>query len=192
MIKIGITGGIGSGKSIVSKILLAMNYPVYNSDQEAKRIIRDNPKVRTQLIELFGEEVYINNELNRPFLANIIFNDEVALEKVNNIVHPQVRADFTTFCKAQNSELVFNEAAILFETGGEQQFDKMVLVTADEKLRISRVMKRDSIQEAEVKSRMSKQWSDEKKIPLADKVIINNGKKFLICQVEEIVKSLTA
>ncbi|MCO4813389.1 MAG: dephospho-CoA kinase [Flavobacteriales bacterium] len=190
MIKVGITGGIGSGKSIVSKILTAMNYPVYNSDIEAKRIVQENRKVRSQLIELFGKELYINNQLNRSYLASIIFNDDVALKKVNNIIHPQVRKDFETFCESQNKEIVFNEAAILFETGGEKQFDQMVLVTADEDLRISRVMKRDGIKKSEVQSRIGKQWPDEKKIPLADFVVKNNGKEFLIGQVEELVNSL--
>jgi len=190
MTKIGITGGIGSGKSVVSKILIAMNYPVYNSDKEAKHIINENPLVRNQLIELFGEEVYIQNELNRPFLANIIFNDKVALEKVNNIVHPQVRLDFDIFCKNQNSKLVFNEAAILFETGSEKYYDKMILVTADEELRINRVMNRDNILESDVRARMSEQWSDSKKTPLTDYVIMNNEREFLISQVETMIKSI--
>lgn len=191
MIKIGITGGIGSGKSIVSKILESMNYPVYNSDKEAKRIIKENLEVRKQLIDFFGVEVYANNELNRSYLANIIFNDNTALEKVNSIIHPQVRKDFETYCKVQNTGLIFNEAAILFETGGYKQFDRVVLVTANEQLRINRVMTRDGVKASEVQTRMNKQWSDEKKIPLADFVIKNEEKEFLTIQVEEMVKTLS-
>ena len=191
MIKIGITGGIGSGKSIVSKILESMNYPVYYSDKEAKRIIKENLEVRKQLIDFFGVEVYANNELNRSYLANIIFNDNTALEKVNSIIHPQVRKDFETYCKVQNTGLIFNEAAILFETGGYKQFDRVVLVTANEQLRINRVMTRDGVKASEVQTRMNKQWSDEKKIPLADFVIKNEEKEFLTIQVEEMVKTLS-
>tara|TARA_B110000285_G_scaffold136471_1_gene152844 strand:- start:2787 stop:3365 length:579 start_codon:yes stop_codon:yes gene_type:complete len=191
MIKIGITGGIGSGKSIVSKILESMNYPVYYSDKEAKRTIRDNLEVRKQFIDLFGEELYDNDELNRSYLANIIFNDKKALEKVNNIVHPHVRKDFDTFCETQNTYLVFNEAAIIFETGGDKQFDRVVLVTADEKLRIERVINRDGVKESDVRARINQQWSDDQKIALSDFVIKNNEKEFLITQVEQMVKSLS-
>lgn len=191
MIKVGITGGIGSGKSIVSKILEAMNYPVYHSDKEAKRIINEDLIIRDELIQLFGEEVYTKEGLNRPFLANIIFNDKKALNKVNAIVHPRVRADFDSFCENQNSDIVFNEAAVLFETGGNTKFDRIVLVTADENLRYSRVMKRDGRGEDEVSARMSKQWPDSKKIPLADFVIENNETQLLIKQVEKMIKSFS-
>ncbi|MBL1281174.1 MAG: dephospho-CoA kinase [Fluviicola sp.] len=190
MLKIGITGGIGSGKSLVSKILQSMNFPVFNSDLEARKILTENAAIREELILLFGEEVYTNKELNKGFLANIIFNDEVALTKINTIVHPQVRQAFREFAKVQSSKLVFNEAAIIFESGGHQQLDKTILISAPEALRLERVMKRDNSTKEQVLARMNKQWSDEKKRALADFEIVNDGQEPLVNQIEEVLMQL--
>jgi dephospho-CoA kinase len=190
VIKIGLTGGIGSGKSVVAKILSAMGYPVYYSDVRSKFITETDPEIRTGLIYLFGQEVFDEKGLNRSFLAKMIFNDDEKRLAVNQLIHPKVRADFDHWVEQQNSTIVFNEAAILFETGAYKRFDKNVLVSAPTEVKIKRVIKRDNTFREEVLSRMSKQWSDEKKIPLADIVIINDDRSPLIAQVEKMIVEL--
>ena len=191
MLKVGITGGIGSGKSLVSKILNSMNFPVFDSDTEAKKILIEDKELREELINLFGEEVYTNEELNKPFLANIIFNNDVALQKVNSLIHPKVRQAFTEFASIQKAKIVFNEAAILFESGGHKQLDHVILISAPEELRISRVMNRDNITRAEVSARLSKQWTDDQKRKLTNLEIINDGQRPLVNQIEDILMRLS-
>ena len=190
MLKIGITGGIGSGKSFVSKIIESFGYPVFYSDTAAKEIISTNLHAKEHLISLFGEELFKENKLDKAFFASIIFNDENALQKVSKLIHPLVRLSFEEFSLQQKSSLVFNEAAILFESGGASQFDKIILVQAPEKLRIERVMKRDRTTEKEILSRMEKQWSDEQKLKLSDFVIHNDEKIPLLMQIEKIITEL--
>lgn len=192
MLKVGITGGIGSGKSLVSKILETFSYPVFYSDQVAKDIINNHLEVKAELVQLIGPEVFIGANLNRQYLANIIFNDEKVREQVNAIVHPRVRAAFIDFVQKQESNLVFNEAAILIESEGYRDLDKTVLVIAPEDLRISRVMSRDQISKDEVRSRIQNQWSDTQKIEYADFVIVNNEIEPLLIQVEELVDQLSS
>lgn len=191
MLRVGITGGIGSGKSLVSKILKSMNFPIFNSDSEAKRIITENKELREELITLFGKEVYSNKELNKPFLANIIFNDDIALKKVNALIHPKVRHSFEEFAAIQKSRIVFNEAAILFESGGYELMDHVILITAPEELRITRVMNRDNVSKMEVEARMSKQWSDDQKRKLTNLEIVNDEKRPLVNQIEDILMRLS-
>ena len=188
---VGITGGIGAGKSIIGKMLMSLGYPVFYSDKEAKELMTTSVEIQRNLIDLFGQNAYQNGELNRPFLAQQIFADKSKIQQMNNIVHPAVREHFNNWAKNQNSELVFNEAAILFETGAYKNFDYTILVTADESLRISRVMARDNISEEEVRNRMSKQWSDDKKVELANFVISNNENDLLIPQLNSILEKLT-
>jgi dephospho-CoA kinase len=185
--KIGITGGIGSGKSVVGQILEAMHFPVYYSDQQSKVLVETDIEIREELIKLLGTEVYLDGKLNRPFLTQQLFsNDELRL-KINQIIHPKVRSAFSKWSEKQTSSIVFNEAAILFETGAYQKMDYTILVTAPIDIRIARVMKRDQILLSNVQERMSKQWSDEKKIPLADFVIVNDEVIPLLKQVEAIL-----
>lgn len=191
MLKVGITGGIGSGKSVVSSILKSLGYPVFNSDEISKSIVNADSEVRAELTALFGEDLYLKGELNKVRLAQIIFAEDTAREKVNSIIHPRVREKFDAFVNESNSKIVFNEAAIFFETGAFKKFDKMILVTADDELKIRRVMRRDGLSENDVKARMSKQWTDDKKIPLADFVIINNEQKPLLNQIEKILSELS-
>ena len=172
-------------------MLTSLGYPVFYSDKEAKHLMTTSSEIRSKLIDLFGKQAYLNGELNRPFLAQQIFADKSKIQQMNNIVHPAVRNHFSNWAKNQKSELVFNEAAILFETGAYKNFDYTILVTADESLRISRVMKRDNISEGEVKERMSKQWSDDEKIKLASFVISNNENDLLIPQLNTILQQLT-
>ena len=190
MKKIGITGGIGSGKSVVGQILEAMHFPVYYSDQQSKILVDTDLVIREELIKLLGTEVYLDGKLNRPFLSHQLFsNDELRL-KINQIIHPKVREAFTNWVSKQSSNLVFNEAAILFETGAYKSMDYNILVTAPLELKIERVLKRDNITINEIQDRISKQWSDEDKIPLADFVIVNDEVKPLLKQVEAILKEV--
>jgi dephospho-CoA kinase len=190
MLKIGITGGIGSGKSVVSKLIETIGYPVYNSDNEAKKIINTDTDIRRELIELVGDEVYSDSGLNRDYLAAKIFGNDELREKVNSIIHPRVREGFEEFCSQSNSALVFNEAAILVETGAYKNFDKILLVTAPEVLRVERVMLRDSFSEEQVKARVQKQMTDSEKLAYADYHVINDESKPLIKQVESIIDQL--
>lgn len=192
MLRVGLTGGIGAGKSIVAKVLRSMGYPVFDSDSEAKTIMNHNPTMRSELIAIFGNEVYTEDGLNRPFLAQKIFNDASLKDRVNGLVHPAVRAAFERKALTADTGIIFNEAAILFETGANQQFDAMVLVTAPEALRIQRVMARDNTSEEAVKSRIRNQWSDEKKKELADFEIVNDQVQPLVIQVEEMLEALLA
>ncbi len=190
MKKIGITGGIGSGKSVVGQILEAMHFPVYYSDQQSKILVDTDLVIREELIKLLGTEVYLDGKLNRPFLTQQLFsNDELRL-KINQIIHPKVREAFTNWVSKQSSNLVFNEAAILFETGAYKSMDYNILVTAPLELKIARVLKRDNITINEIQERISKQWSDGEKIPLADFVIVNDEVKPLLKQVEAVLNAL--
>ncbi len=186
---IGVTGGIGSGKSIVGLILSTMGYPVYYSDQEAKWVMNNDTELRKELIAVFGQDAYLDNELNRPFLAEKIFTSPKLKEKINQIVHPKVRKRFSDFVSNSNSPLVFNEAAILFETGGYKDFDATILVVADKEIRIRRVMQRDNATREQVAARMNNQWSDEQKVKLANHVIYNNNTDLIVPQVLSILNT---
>jgi dephospho-CoA kinase len=187
---IGLTGGIGSGKSLVAKVLEAMGYPIYYSDERSRELVDKDQDIKKELTELLGDEVYSDGQLNRSFLAEKLFsNDEVRL-KVNSIIHPRVRAGFALWVSEQRSHVVFNEAAILFETGAYKSFDAMVLVTAPESTKIARVMQRDKCTEASVRERMATQWPDETKIPLADFQLINDDRTPLLKQIEELAEQL--
>lgn len=190
MKRIGITGGIGAGKSLVAEIIKAMGYPVYNSDERAKELTDSNPKIKEGLIHLFGEEIYQNDTLNKFALAQAIFSDESLREKVNALIHPIVREDFNLYTLAQNAELVFNESAILFETGSFKNFDAIILVYAPKELRIKRIMKRDNCSENEVLKRMNSQFSDEEKYQLTEFRVLNDEQTPLLVQVEKIILNL--
>lgn len=187
---IGLTGGIGSGKSTVAKVLESMGYPVFYSDYEAKNIMRSDQELQAEIIAHFGERAYENGLLNRAYLAERIFSTPKDKDVLNQLIHPRVRAKFAEFAESSTSKLVFNEAAILFETGAYSNFDKTLLVTAPEETRITRVMKRDNCSREDVLSRMNNQWSDEQKIPLADYVVKNGDQDAVLDQIEKIVSSL--
>lgn len=191
MKRIGITGGIGAGKSLVAEIIKAMGYPVYNSDERAKELTESNPKIKEGLIHLFGEEIYQNDTLNKFALAQAIFSDESLREKVNALIHPIVREDFNLWALAQNYSLVFNESAILFETGSFKNFDAIILVYAPKELRIKRIMKRDNCSENEVLKRMNSQFSDEEKYQLTEFRVLNDEQTPLLKQVEQIILSFS-
>lgn len=190
MKKVGITGGIGSGKSVVGRVLEAMNFPVYYSDEASKELVDTDQKIKEELITLLGTEVYLNGKLNRPFLASVIFQNDELRMKVNQIIHPKVREAFVNWTNKQSSPLVFNEASILFETGAYKTMDATLLVTAPVDLKVMRVMERDKSSMESVLERMSKQWSDEQKIPLADYVLKNDEETSLIVQIENMLEEL--
>ena len=171
---VGLTGGIGSGKTTVAKMFASFGIPIYNSDEEAKKLADTLENIRGQLLDLLGDETYKNSKLDRKFMANKIFNDKQLLQKVNAIIHPEVGKHFQKWAAAQHSPYVIKEAAILFESGSHVFCDVVIMVTAPEQERIKRVMERDGVSEKDVKARMDNQWSDAKKIELSDFVIENN------------------
>lgn len=187
MKKIGVTGGIGSGKTLVCSIIEHLGFPVFYSDKVAKTILDEDEELKFEMISIFGMDVYLNNQLNRPYLAQKIFSDKQNVGKVNALVHPRVRKSFDQWAAKQKSNLVFNEAAILFETGAYKNFDATILVTAPEELRIRRVQKRDETSESEIISRIKNQWTEEQKIPLATYVIQNDDQHAILEQVERII-----
>lgn len=188
---IGITGGIGSGKSTVCKIFKLLGVPVFEADSVAKSLINSNADIIKGLIRLLGKSIYdTNNKVNRKMLAKFIFNDDTLLEKVNQLIHPAVRSEFLNWQKQQNSEYIIHEAAILFESGFYKMMDFTILVSAPEDMRIKRVTKRDKVLSELVLSRISKQWSDEKKRTLASIELVNDNKNLLIPQILEIDKNV--
>lgn len=190
MKKIGLTGGIGAGKSYVAKILQLMNYPVFNSDVSAKEIMNSNTEIIEILTEKYGYECYQNGQLNRPFLASIIFSNEEEKNFINGLIHPRVRQAFDNFADSYPDKIVFNEAAILFETGAHKNFDATILVTAPKELRIERVMYRDGVSREQIEARMKNQWDEEKKIELADFVLVNDEKQSILLQLNWILNQL--
>lgn len=190
MKRIGLTGGIGSGKTYIAGILEKMGYPVYYSDAQSKVLTDTHPLIREKLIARFGREIYTAQGLNRKVLAELIFASEEHRLFVNELIHPLVRNNFEHWCSEQRSPIVFNEAAILFETGAYRQFDGTLLVVAPLELRIERVMQRDRCSQKEVEERMKSQWSDDQKIPLATAVITSDGKFPLVSQIERSVQTL--
>lgn len=192
MKKIGITGGIGSGKSYVSDIIKSMGFPVYHSDESAKSLMESNQEIKEGLLLLFGDSIYEKGELNKKKLAELIFESLELREKVNAIVHPIVRADFAQWANNQSQEIVFNEVAILFETGAHHFFDATLLVISPKDLRIQRVMKRDNCTREEVLIRMAAQWSDEQKSSLATFQINNDSVSPLLIQVEKVLEKISA
>ena len=186
MMIVGITGGIGCGKSTVARIFETLEIAVYNSDIRSKVLLNTKAELKTSLIAEFGKEIYTATGINRSYFASLIFNNKDKLARSNQIIHPFVRKDFEDWVKVQTSSYVIKESAILFETGIYQQLDKTILVTAPEKLRINRVMKREHIPVKVVLERINNQWKDVKKEALADYVIVNDETQLLLPQVLEI------
>jgi dephospho-CoA kinase len=190
-IKVGLTGGIGSGKSTVCNIFRILGVPVFQADNVGKELLNKNEKVKAEIIRLFGEEIYRNDgTVDRKKLAEIIFNDEIQLRKVNKIVHPEVRKEYKKWLEKQNAAYVIHEAAILFESGFYKMMEFTILVTAPEQQRIEWVMKRDGATEKQVRERMARQWPEEKKQKLADVVLHNNNKDLIIPEIIKLDKSL--
>ena len=191
MIKVGITGGIGSGKSVVCSVFDKLGIPVFSADNAAIALMEKNQLVKTRLIALLGNDIYLKNgALDRKKMAGIIFNDQIVLRKVNEIVHPAVRNEFNSWAEKQTSVYVVQEAAILFESGQTGFFDKIVLVIAPLEMRIERVMQRDNTTRDKVLERMKNQWPDTKKIEQSDFVVLNDNSAMVLPQILEIHQKL--
>jgi len=170
---IGLTGGIGSGKSTVARMFGELGIAVYIADDAAKKIMHQK-EIKEKIILLLGEEAFVENKLNKKFIANKVFQDNALLEQLNAIVHPVVAIHFSEWVQSQKGPYVIKEAAILFENGGYKQCDHTILVKANKNLRLKRVLNRDKSTVSEVEARMKNQWADAKKEKLADFVIENN------------------
>ncbi|WP_294629258.1 dephospho-CoA kinase [uncultured Bacteroides sp.] len=191
-IKIGITGGIGSGKSVVSKLLEMMGIPVYISDAEAKRITNTNEEIRRELCALVGQEVFCNGELNRPLLASYMFGNAEHVKQVNGIIHPRVKEDFRRWTlRWGDKPLVGMESAILIESGFRSEVDFLLTVYAPLEVRVERAVRRDGSSRELVMKRIEAQMSDEIKRNQADFVITNDGETPLIPQVLELISLLS-
>ena len=172
---IGLTGGIGSGKSTISKEFKCNSIPVYDSDTRAKILMNSSKVLKAKLIEFFGSSAYSNGFLNKKYISNLIFNDSSALNKINSIVHPEVFDDFINWKSRLNNDFVIYESALVFESGSYKLNDYNILVISDINKRIERVTKRDNVKKDDVLLKMNNQWPDQKKIPLADYVFENSS-----------------
>ena len=173
MIRVGLTGGIGSGKSTVAGFFRALGIPVYDSDLRARDLMQHDEGLRNGIEQLLGKSAYRDGLLDRNHIASMVFEDQGLLQRLNALVHPAVRSDFENWSGEQDTPYVIQEAAILIENGAYRDLDRMILVTAPVEERIRRVMERDTVNREAVLSRMRNQWSDADKIPLADFVIEN-------------------
>jgi len=183
---VGLTGGIGSGKTTVAKQFMALGIPVYIADEEAKKLMVTSKIMQRKLIQLFGNEAYVDNKLNKPFIATIIFNDKTFLQKMNAIVHPRVANHFKKWVLKQKAPYVIKEVAILFENNGYKQCDYVITVTAPLEVRIERVLKRDNTTKEKVKAIIKNQWTDDEKVKRSHFVISNTDLESTKTQVTKI------
>ena len=190
MMWVGLTGGIGSGKTTVASIFKQLGVPVYPADERTKELYAESHALREGMMDLLGPECYQGNELQTALVAQKVFGRPELLAHLNALVHPVVGADFEAWANRQSGPYLLEEAAILFETGIYRRMDCNILVTAPEEVRMHRVMKRSGLSETEVKQRMERQWPDEKKAKLADYIIHNTGEISLIHQVLKIHEDL--
>jgi dephospho-CoA kinase len=187
---IGLTGGIGSGKTTVAKMFEELGVPVYIADLEAKRLTNSSTVIKKKLIKLLGHSTYIDGKLNRKFVADLIFKDPKLLKKVNEIIHPKVASHFKRWVKKQKGNYCIKEAAILFENGSYKDCYLTILITAPKEVRIGRVMRRDDMSKEDIEKRMRNQWTDEEKGKFADIIIENIDMERTKEQVRKIHSSL--
>jgi dephospho-CoA kinase len=190
MKRVGLTGGIGSGKTTAASIFRQLGVPIYNADFRAKVLMSEDLYLRDSIFALFGSESFDGLKLNRPYVASKVFSDQSLLLQLNDLVHPIVQDDFEKWFLLQDAVYVIKEAAIIYESGSFESLDCTILVQAPEDLKIKRVMLRDSMSKLSVESRMKTQWSDEKKKTYADFIIVNDEKQSLLTQVLQIHKSI--
>jgi len=191
MMIVGLTGGIGSGKTTVAKLFKELGVPVYNSDLRAKKLMKNSREIRTAVIDLLGKDSYVLERLNKKYIADKVFSNKELLQKLNAIVHPGVRNDFLRWVKSKKTPYVIQEAAILFENSSYSNFDKIILVKAPKKVRLERILERDNGSKEEILARMENQWDDSEKIPLSDYIIENIDLDQTKLQVEQIHHQLT-
>lgn len=190
MLKIGLTGGLGSGKSTVAHIFEVLGIPVYYADAASKRLMNDDEKVKEAVQIAFGKQVYPNGKLDRKYLSEIVFKDEKKLELLNSIVHPATLQDADEWMKKQATPYAIKEAALIFESGAHQYLDYVIGVQATLPLRLQRAMKRDNISSEEAMARIDKQMNEEKKMSLCNFVIVNDEQQTVIAQVLSLHKKL--
>lgn len=183
MIRVGLTGGIGSGKSTVARVFEVLGIPVYYADEATRQLMNTDEALKKEIIKNFGEKSYINNELNRPYIASIVFNNKEKLELLNALTHPATIRHANAWMQQQTAPYVIKEAALIFESGSAENLDYVIGVSAPKPLRIRRVMERDHISSEEVQKRMSRQLSEEMKMKLCDFVLVNNELELLTPQV---------
>ena len=187
---VGLTGGIGSGKTTVAAMFANLGIPVYIADYEAKKLMKSSKVIKRKLLNLFGNEAYFNGDLNKPFIANAIFNNKELLEKMNAIIHPKVASHFNKWKLKQNSPYVIKETAILFENNTYKSFDFIITVTAPEDIKIKRLLQRDNTSIKRIKDIMKNQWTDEEKMKYSNFVIVNNTIEDTERQVVKIHKQI--
>ena len=191
MIKVGVTGGIGSGKSTVCRIFESLGIPVFRADEESRRLLTEDEDVKKQVIALLGESVIQNGKPDRKKIAEMVFNNPEKLQGLNAIIHPKVRDGLKQWMAKQNTPWVIEEAAILFESGAYKNMDAVIVVSAQKELRIQRVVGRDNVTREHVLERMKNQLSEEERRKRADFIIENDDKQMLIPQAIEIFKTLS-
>lgn len=189
-LRIGITGGIGSGKSTVAKVFEVLGIPVYYADEAARRVMNEDEEVRRQIIQHFGASSYKNNQLDRAYIAGQVFNNRQKLELMNSLVHPATIRDSENWMRRQTTPYAIKEAAIIFESGTQDQYDHIIGVTAPVPLRLLRAMKRDGSTREQVLARMEKQIQDVIKMRLCDFVIHNDEQQAIIPQVTKLHEKL--
>ncbi len=183
MLRVGLTGGIGSGKSTVAKVFEVLGIPVYYADDAAKRLMNDKQDLKEKILANFGSEAYTNGHLNRTWLSSVVFNNPDKLELLNSIVHPATLEDASEWMARQTAPYAIKEAALIFESGAHEYLDKVIGVYAPTAVRINRVMQRDKVSRDEVISRMNRQIAETIKMRLCDEVITNDEQVLLVPQV---------
>lgn len=188
---IGITGGIGAGKSLVASILRKMGFPVFNADLESKKIVSTSREVQFEISKLLGKEAFSQSgTYNTEYVSKIVFENPKKLEALNKIIHPRVRENFSQFITYSNSPLVFSEAAILYETEAYKNYDEVVLVTAPLEMRIERCMQRDSLSREQIQAKINRQLTDEEKVKFNPIILKNNSETPLLDQIEQLIQTL--
>jgi dephospho-CoA kinase len=186
MLKVGLTGGIGSGKSLIAEMFKLLGVPVLHADDTARFLMEEDEELKSAIGQMFGEEVYKNGRLNRPFLASVVFNNKEKLEQLNALVHPATIAFGREWAAKQTAAYTIKEAAIFFESGSYKEMDKMIGVYAPVEQRLQRAMARDKATEAVIRQRMDKQMNEEEKMKRCDYIIYNDGSRSVIQQVLEL------
>ncbi|MBO7601554.1 MAG: dephospho-CoA kinase [Bacteroidaceae bacterium] len=190
-IRLGITGGIGSGKSVVAHVLQALGIPVFDCDAESKRLTVVHPHIRQQLVALLGAKVYQGNALNKPYLANYLFSSPEHVQQINSIIHPVLKDYFLQWVSEQSTKFVAIESAILFEAGYDDVVDYVVMISAPLEVRIARSIRRDGVTRSAIEERIRQQMDDEEKRRRSQFDVVNDGVVPVIPQVLEIINTLS-